>query len=241
MRILLAEDDAPVASFIRKGLQAESHVVEVVGDGEAAKTWVVEAEFDLLILDVGLPKADGLEVLEYVRARQPELLVLMLTAKSKVEERVRGLDLGADDYLSKPFSFSELSARVRALSRRSAHSLQTKLQVADLEVDLAERTVVRAGKRIDLSAREFGLLTYLMRNTGRCATRAMIMEHVWNLSFDTTTNLVDVYINYLRSKVDKDFGTKLIHTVRGVGYQLSGYSDEAEASRPGAVGARSQR
>jgi DNA-binding response OmpR family regulator len=226
MRILLVEDDVPVASFIRKGLQAESHVVEVVNDGEDAKTWVSEAEFDLLILDVGLPKVDGLEVLKYVRARRPSLPVLMLTARGKVEDRVRGLDLGADDYLAKPFSFSELSARVRALLRRSGRPKQAKLQVADLEVDLADRQVVRAGKRIDLSAREFALLTYLMRNAGRCVSRTMIMEHVWNLSFDTSTNIVDVYINYLRSKIERDFESKLIHTVRGVGYQMNHRSQE---------------
>ncbi len=226
MRILLVEDDVAVARYIQKGLQAECHVVEHLTDGEQAKIWVSETEFDLLILDVGLPGADGIEVLKYVRLQKPAVLVLMLTARIKVDDRVRALDLGADDYLAKPFSFSELSARVRALLRRKSQPIQMKLRIADLEVDLADRIVTRAGQNIELSAKEFGLLSYLMRNAGRSVTRAMIIEHVWNLSFDTSTNVVDVYVNYLRSKVDKDFEPKLIHTVRGVGYKMDHHGND---------------
>jgi len=221
IRILVVEDDAPVASFIKRGLETEHYTVECVGDGEEAERRVIDGAASLVILDVGLPKVDGFEVLKYLRAQNASLPVLMLTARSKIEDRVRGLDLGADDYLVKPFSFSELSARVRALLRRGTHPKSTKLRLADLELDLAERAVVRGGKKMDLSAREFALLAYLMRNAGRCVTRAMILEHVWNRSHGTSTNLVDVYVNYLRAKLEKDFELKLIHTVRGGGYRMS--------------------
>ena len=221
MKSLLVEDDLPVANFVQKGLQAEHHAVEVLSDGEQARNWIAESSFDLLILDVGLPKVDGLEVLKYVRETRAELPVLMLTAKGKVEDRVKGLDMGADDYLPKPFSFSELSARVRALLRRGNRPAEMTLKLADLEINLVDHVVFRDGKRIELSAREFALLTYLMRNAGRCLSRSMIMEHVWNLAFDTTTNVVDVYINYIRVKLEKGFSPKLIHTVRGVGYQMA--------------------
>ena len=220
MRILLVEDDKPVASFVKKGLESEQYAVDLAWDGEDAQSLVSEANFDLVILDLILPKVDGLEVLKHIRSRKPSPPVLILSGRAGVEDRVKGLDLGADDYLTKPFSFTELSARVRALLRRPPNPLGIVLRVEELELDRAERVVRRAGRRIDLTPREFALLEYLMRNAGRCVTRAMIIEHVWNFSFDTMTNVVDVYINYLRKKVDQDFESKLIHTVRNVGYEL---------------------
>ena len=220
MRILVVEDDKAVASFVKRGLESEQYAVDVAGDGEEAQVLVEAASFDLIILDLVLPKVDGLEVLKQIRSRKPSPPVLILSGRARVEDRVKGLDLGADDYLAKPFSFSELSARVRALLRRNPSSLDIILRVDDLELDRAERLVRRAGRRIDLTPREFALLEYLMRNTGRTVTRAMIIEHVWNFSFDTMTNVVDVYINYLRKKLDQGFEHKLIHTVRNVGYVL---------------------
>jgi len=222
MRVLLAEDDKPVASFVQKGLDAEQYAVDLALDGEEARFMVDQFDYDLAILDLNLPRVDGLEVLKHIRGTKASLPVLILTGRSRVEDRVKGLDLGADDYLTKPFSFSELSARIRALLRRGNRPAEVALQVGDLELNRVERTVKRAGRPIDLTPKEFALLEYLMRNAGRCVTRAMIIEHVWNLSFDTMTNVVDVYINYLRKKVDEGFDTKLIRTVRGVGYQIGG-------------------
>jgi len=220
MRILVVEDDAPLASFVSKGLEAEHYAVDVASDGEQALDTALAIEYDLLILDLNLPKLDGLSVLHSARVKKPSLPVLVLTGRSRVEDRVQSLDTGADDCLIKPFSFTELSARVRALLRRGPRTVETVLRVGDLELDRMERKAERAGKRIDLTSKEFALLEYLMRNAGRRVTRAMIVEHVWNLSFDTTTNIVDVYINYLRKKVDGDRSPHLIHTVRGVGYEL---------------------
>lgn len=220
MRILLVEDDAPLASFVRKGLEAEHYAVDVAIDGEQARTLALDFEYDLVVLDLNLPKLDGLAVLKAVRPLKPDLPVLVLTARSRVEDRVQVLDNGADDCLNKPFSFTELSARVRVLLRRGRPAKASVLKVADLALDRIERRVERSGKRIELTSKEFALLEYLMRNTGRRITRSMIIEHVWNISFDTATNVVDVYINYLRKKVDEGFAPKLIHTVRGVGYEL---------------------
>lgn len=220
MRILVVEDDRPLASFIRKGLEAEHYAVDTAHDGEEARYMLQETDYDLAILDLGLPKLDGLEVLRSVRPQKPNLPVLVLTARSRIEDRVETLDTGADDCLNKPFSFTELSARVRALLRRGQASAESILQIADLRLDRVERRVERAGKLVELSSKEFALLEYLMRNAGRRLTRSMIIEHVWNLSFDTTTNIVDVYINYLRKKIDEPFSVKLIRTVRGVGYEL---------------------
>jgi DNA-binding response OmpR family regulator len=220
MRILVVENDAPVASFLKKGLEAEHYAVDIAPDGEEARYAVCEADYDLLILDLNLPKIDGLSVLRIVRPKKLSLPVLVLTGRSRIEDRVQSLDAGADDCLIKPFSFSELSARVRALLRRRPVAAGILLKIADLELDRAERTVLRGGKRIELTSKEFGLLEYLLRNAGHRLTRNMIVEHVWNLSFDTGTNVVDVYINYLRKKVDEGFTPKLIHTVRGVGYEL---------------------
>jgi DNA-binding response OmpR family regulator len=199
MRILIVEDDAPLATFIRKGLEAEHYAVDVAADGESAWQMAVDSEYDLIILDLNLPKLDGISVLHAVRPKKPSLPVLVLTARSRVEDRVQSLDTGADDCLIKPFSFTELSARVRALLRRGPRTVDTVLRVSDLELDRVSRRVERAGKLIELTSKEFALLEYLMRNNGRRVTRAMIVEHVWNLSFDTSTNIVDVYINYLRS------------------------------------------
>jgi DNA-binding response OmpR family regulator len=221
MRILVVEDDGPLASFVGKGLQAEHYAVDIAADGEQARVLAAECDYDLLILDLNLPKMDGISVLRHIRPLRPSLPVLVLTARSRVEDRVLCLDSGADDCLIKPFSFSELSARVRALLRRGRPTAESVMKIADLKLDRIERKVERGGRNIELTSKEFALLEYLMRNAGRRITRSMIIEHVWNLSFDTATNVVDVYINYLRKKVDEGFRPKLIHTVRGVGYELS--------------------
>ena len=225
MRVLMAEDDAALAKFVSQGLEAEHYTVDVYSDGEQAGAAAHEIDYDLIILDLNLPKLDGVSVLRQLRVKKPTLPVLVLTQRSRVEDRVQCLDTGADDYLPKPFSFSELSARIRALLRRSHLPSQSVLVIDDLKLDRIEHRVERSGRKIDLTTKEFALLEYLMRNAGRCVTRAMIIEHVWNLTFDTTTNVVDVYINYLRRKVDDGHATKLIRTVRGMGYELSGTAE----------------
>ena len=203
MRILIAEDDAALAGFVRQGLQGEHYAVDVVEDGEQARAMGSEFDYDLVILDLNLPKLDGVSVLRHLRLKRPSLPVLVLTQRSRVEDRVQCLDTGADDYLPKPFSFSELSARIRALLRRSHLPSESVLVVEDLHLDRVEHRAERAGRRIELTSKEFSLLEYLMRNAGRQVSRAMIIEHVWNLTFDTTTNVVDVYINYASSQVDQ--------------------------------------
>ncbi|HEY1677869.1 MAG TPA: response regulator [Candidatus Sulfotelmatobacter sp.] len=203
MRILIAEDDEALARFLRQGLESERYTVDVAADGEQARAAATESEYDVVILDLNLPKVDGVTVLRHLRAKKPSVPVLVLTQRTRVEDRVQCLDTGADDYLGKPFSFSELSARVRALVRRSHLPSETVLSIADLKVERVQHLVERAGKRIDLTSKEFSLLEYLMRNAGRRVTRSMIIEHVWNLTFDTTTNVVDVYINYSSAQVDK--------------------------------------
>jgi two-component system copper resistance phosphate regulon response regulator CusR len=194
MRILIAEDDVALAGFVRQGLQGEHYAVDVVEDGEQARALGTEFDYDLVILDLNLPKLDGVSVLRHLRLKRPSLPVMVLTQRVKVEDRVQCLDTGADDYLPKPFSFSELSARIRALLRRSHLPSESVLVVEDLHLDRVEHRAERAGRRIDLTSKEFSLLEYLMRNAGRQVSRAMIIEHVWNLTFDTTTNVVDVYI-----------------------------------------------
>lgn len=222
MRILIAEDDEALARFVRQGLEGEHYTVDVAPDGEQARTAATQVDYDVVILDLNLPKLDGVSVLRRLRSKKPSLPVLVLTQRTRVEDRVQCLDTGADDYLAKPFSFSELSARIRALVRRSHLPSEAVLIAGDLKLDRVQRLVERAGSRMDLTTKEFSLLEYLLLNAGRRVTRSMIIEHVWNLAFDTTTNVVDVYINYLRRKIDDGHGAKLIHTVRGVGYELSG-------------------
>jgi DNA-binding response OmpR family regulator len=228
MRILIAEDDPALASFVRKGLEAEHYAVDASADGEQARAMAEEFDYDLVVLDLTLPRLDGVSILRHVRTRKPSIPILVLTARSRVEDRVQCLDLEADDYLVKPFSFSEPSARIRALLRRCHLPAESVLAVDDLKLDRVERRVERAGRRIELTSKEFALLEYLMRNAGRRITRAMIIEHVWNLSFDTCTNVVDVYINYLRRKIDDGANRRLIHTIRGVGYELSTRSEARE-------------
>jgi DNA-binding response OmpR family regulator len=225
MRVLLADDDAVLGGSINKGLEGELHAVDLAPDGERARAMAEAIDYDLIVLDLNLPKIDGIAVLRFIRTRKPTVPILVLTGRVQVEDRVQCLDLGADDYLVKPFSFLELSARIRALVRRSHVPAESVLAVEDLKLDRVERRVERGGRRIDLTGKEFGLLEYLMRNAGRRVTRAMIIEHVWNLSFDTSTNVVDVYVNYLRRKVDDGFDKALIHTVRGVGYELGSQSN----------------
>ncbi len=214
MHILIAEDDQTLAKFVREGLEGENYSVDVYADGEQARSAALESEYDLVILDLNLPKLDGVSILRQMRIKKPSLPVLVLTQRTKVEDRVKCLDTGADDYLPKPFSFSELSARIRALLRRSHLPSESVLSVGDLKLDRTQRLVERAGTRIELTTKEFSLLEYLMRNAGRKVTRSMIIEHVWNLTFDTTTNVVDVYIFGRWQKVDSLRGA-----VVGLGFQ----------------------
>jgi two-component system, OmpR family, copper resistance phosphate regulon response regulator CusR len=220
--VLVAEDDAPLGNFIRRQLESESYNVNLVQDGELAAEALTQDKYHLLVLDLNMPKMDGVAVLNRVRPKQPQLPILVLTARNQVEDRVLSLDSGADDCLLKPFSFAELLARVRALLRRNPYLPGSPLQIGDLILDSREYRVERAGKRINLSGKEFALLEYLMRNAHQTVTRAMIMEHVWNMPFDNSTNLVDVYVKYVRDKVDNaEFSTQMIRTVRGVGYVFS--------------------
>ncbi len=220
MRLLVIEDEKKVARFIKQGLEEEGYAVDVAADGEEGLDLALDGVHDLLILDIGLPKKNGLEVLQELRGRKIATPVLLLTVRATIEDKVLGLDAGADDYLTKPFAFQELVARVRALLRRRTDGSPAVLQFADLVLDPARRTVSRGGEKIDLTAKEFAILEYFLRNAGRVLTRTQIIEHVWDYDFDTGTNLVDVYVNYLRKKVDSDREPKLIHTVRGVGYVL---------------------
>jgi DNA-binding response OmpR family regulator len=220
MRILIIEDEQKVAAFIRKGLEQEGYAVDVAHDGEEGAYQSENFEYDAMILDLMLPETPGLEILKKIRARNSKVPVLILTAKGTVEEKVAGLDAGASDYLVKPFAFAELSARIRVLLRRGSSESAT-LRLADLEMNTASRTVTRAGRKIDLKLKEFSLLEFLLRNAGRTVTRTMIIEHVWDIHFDSVSNVVDVHINTLRNKIDRGFSPPLIHTVRGVGYVLT--------------------
>jgi len=222
MRILVVEDERKVAAFVRQGLVEEGHVVEVAADGEAALDAVAAGPpFDLVVLDVMLPKRDGLQVLKALRAGRMQAPVLLLTARDGVADKVAGLDAGADDYLVKPFAFEELLARVRALLRRGRGATLPVLRLADLSLDPATRIVTRGRRRIALTAREYALLEYFLRNAGRVLTRPMITQHVWGMDFDPESNIVDVYVGYLRRKIDGDGEPRLVHTVRGAGYSLS--------------------
>jgi DNA-binding response OmpR family regulator len=221
MRILVVEDERKVAGFIRQGLEEEGHAVEVAGDGDAALERILdEPPCDLIVLDVMLPRRDGFKVLKALREQRVASPVLLLTARDTVRDKVTGLDLGADDYLTKPFAFEEFLARVRALLRRGTAARAPVLRLADLTLDPATREVVRGGRRITLTAREYALLEYFLRNIGRVLTRPMIAEHVWGLDFDTETNIIDVYVGYLRRKIDGEGEQPLLHTVRGAGYVL---------------------
>ena len=220
MRILVVEDDHKVASFIQSGLEQEGCAVDVLREGTMAGEQARAVDYDAVVLDLMLPGRSGFQVLRDIRARKPSLPVIILTAKDAVEDRITGLDSGADDYMVKPFALSELSARLRAVLRRGAPR-ENVLRVADLEVDTVSRVVSRAGRRVDLKPREYALLEYLMRNSGRPVTRSLIIEHVWDMHFDSVSNVVEVHVNSLRNKLDRGFSTSLIHTVRGVGYMLS--------------------
>ena len=220
MRILVIEDDRKVAGFIQTGLEQEGYAVDVLHDGSGAGDQVGVFDYDAVVLDLMLPGRSGFQVLRDIRARKGAMPVLILTARDAVEDRVTGLDSGADDYMVKPFALAELSARLRALLRRGAPR-ETTLRLADLEIDTIRRMVRRAGKRIDLTPKEYAVLEYLMRNCDKPMTRTLIVEHVWDIHFDSISNVVEVHINSLRNKIDRGFGAPLIHTLRGVGYMLS--------------------
>jgi two-component system, OmpR family, response regulator len=221
MRVLVIEDDKRIASFVVNGLKQSGFAVDHCPDGESGLEMARSVPYDVAVVDIMLPRLDGLALVQSLRAERQNVPVLILSAKATVDDRVRGLQAGGDDYLVKPFAFSELLARVQALIRRATHVTEpTKLSVADLSMDLLTREVTRAGQRIELQAREFSLLEFLMRNAGRAVTKTMILEHVWDYSFDPQTNVVDVLVHRVRSKVDRDFPTKLIQTIRGVGYVL---------------------
>lgn len=221
MRVLIVEDDSKIASFVVNGLKQSGFAVDHSPDGEQGLFLAQANPYDAAVIDVMVPKLDGLSLVRQMRASKLKTPVIILSAKATVEDRVRGLQAGADDYLTKPFAFSELLARVQALIRRSTDAAEpTRLTAGDLTLDLLSREVTRAGRKIELQAREFSLLEYLMRHAGRVVTKTMILEHIWDYSFDPQTNVVDVLVHRLRSKVDKDFPRKLIQTLRGVGYVL---------------------
>ena len=221
MRILLVEDDLKIASFIVKGLRAAGYAVDHASDGEEGLHLALTEPYDTAIIDIMLPRLDGLSLIEKMRKGRVNTPVMILSAKGAVDDRVRGLQTGGDDYLTKPFAFSELLARVQALIRRAGGSSEpTRLKVGDLSVDLLTREVTREGKKIELQPLEFSLLEYLMRNAGRVVSKTMIMEHVWDYNFDPQTNVVEARICRLRDKIDRGFEKKLVHTVRGVGYVL---------------------
>ncbi len=227
MRVLVVEDEPSIAGFVRQGLSEAGYAVDVARDGQEGLEYGLAAEYDVIVLDLMLPRLDGLQLLGRLRAQGSKAPVLLLTARDGVDDRVAGLDAGADDYLVKPFAFPELLARVRALLRRPPLQSGTILCVGDLELDTARREVRRAGRLIDLSPREFTLLEYLLRHPGRVLTRTQIAEHIWNFDTYNESNVVDVYIGYLRRKVDRGFARPLIQTIRGVGYRLSPGADGA--------------
>lgn len=224
MRILVIEDEKKVSSFIKRGLEQESYAVDVAEDGIEGQHMAEVNEYDAIILDIMLPKKNGLDVLKDVKAAGVKTPIILLTARDTVDDRVKGLDIGADDYLTKPFAFEELLARLRVLMRRGGSGTPL-LKFADLSLDPATRRARRGETEVELTVKEYALLEYLLRNPNRVLTRTLIAEHVWDQSFDSETNVVDVYVNHLRTKIDKDFPTKLIHTVRGVGYVLKYEND----------------
>jgi heavy metal response regulator len=220
MRILLVEDDSSVSGFIVRGLREERYAVDLATDGEMGLAMAETTPYDIIILDVMLPKLNGIDVCRRLRAQRQTTPILLLTARDAIADRVTGLDTGADDYLTKPFAFAELLARIRALLRRGSSQPILHMKIADLELDPVSHRVWRAGQDIVLTNKEYSLLEYLMRNTGRVLTRTAITEHVWDIHYESVTNIVDVHIKTLRSKMDRDFSPQLIHTVRGVGYVL---------------------
>ena len=221
MRILVIEDEKKVASFIKKGLEEEHYAVDTAYDGEIGLYMADVNEYDLIVLDLMIPKIDGLEVLKRIRSSKNNVPILILTAKNTVEDIVKGLDSGCDDYLTKPFNFMVFLARIRALLRREKIEKEPLIKIADVILSPVTHKVTRSGSEIELTSKEYALLEYFIRNPDRVLTRTMISEHVWDYHFDSLTNVVDVYVNYLRKKIDKDFEPKLIHTIRGVGYILS--------------------
>lgn len=222
MRILIVEDEKKIADFIKRGLKEEGYAVDTAMDGENGLFLAKTNDYDLILLDLMLPRLDGVAVCKSLRQEKILTPIIMLTAKDALRDKVTGLDAGADDYLTKPFAFEELLARIRAILRKKSEKQMTKLQAADLELDLHTHKVTRSGKEIELTSKEYALLEYLMRNAGKVVTRTMISEHVWDIDFDTFTNVIDVYINYLRNKIDSGSKKKLIQTVRGRGYILKG-------------------
>ena len=222
MRILLVEDEKKIANFVKRGLKEDGYAVDVAYDGEKGYylATVNCGEYDLMIFDVMIPKIDGISLCRKLRADKMDTPILMLTGRDTVNDKVAGLDSGADDYLTKPFAFEELLARIRAILRKKGAPAPTKLAVGDLELDMLTHKVKRAGKEIVLTTKEYALLEFLMRNAGNIVTRTMISEHVWDINFDTFTNVIDVYINYLRRKIDGNSKNKMIHTIRGRGYVL---------------------
>ncbi len=221
MRVLFVEDDQGISSFVIKGLRQAGFAADHADNGEDGLHLALTEPYDVIVVDIMLPKKDGLTLIAELRGPKPNVPIIVLSAKRSVEDRVKGLQTGSDDYLTKPFAFSELLARVNALIRRATGAPSpTVLEVADLTIDLLSREVFRSGRRIDLQPKEFGLLEYLVRNTGRVVSKTMIMEHVWDLNFDPQTNIVEARISKLRDKVDGDYENKLIHTVRGAGYVL---------------------
>jgi two-component system OmpR family response regulator len=221
MRILLVEDDVKIASFVEKGLRAAGYAVDHAADGETGLHLALTEPYDLAVVDIMLPKLDGLSLIERMRREKRNTPVIILSAKDSVDDRVKGLQTGGDDYMTKPFAFSELLARVQALIRRAGGlSEPTQLTLENLSMNLLTREVIRDGRRIELQPIEFSLLEYLLRNAGRVVSKTMIMEHVWDYNFDPQTNVVEARISRLRDKLDRDFAKKLIHTIRGVGYVL---------------------
>jgi two-component system OmpR family response regulator len=221
MRVLVVEDDPKIASFVVKGLKQSGYAVDHFGDGDEAHAMASAVTYDVAVVDIMLPGMDGLELVRRLRRQGVRMPVIFLSAKATVDDRVRGLQAGADDYLTKPFAFSELLARVQALIRRASQAAEpTRLEVGGLTMDLLTREVARGGQRIELQPREYSLLEYLMRHAGRVVTKTMILEHVYDYSFDPQTNVVDVLVSRLRQKIDREFPVKMIHTIRGVGYVL---------------------
>jgi len=227
VRLLVVEDDPGIVRFVSQGLREAGYAVDAVGDGQSGLEYALGVPYDALIVDIMLPGMDGLRLVRALRQRRIAVPVLLLTARDAVEDRVDGLDAGADDYLVKPFAFPELLARVRALLRRPPLQADPILRAGDLELETARREVRRAGRAVELSPREFALLEYLLRRQGQVLTRTQIAEHIWNFDFSSESNVVDVYIGYLRRKVDRDTAHPLIHTVRGVGYRLSAENTDA--------------